>query len=271
MKHAAYFIFVLLVMATQHINAQTATGMVTDAETGKPLAYANIGLPSKNIGTTTDEKGMYTLPMPGTTGNDTVRISIIGYKPMIMSQAQLLQHANIALRARENELKEVVVRPRKLRHSQVGYTNDNKHVIIGFGHYRPGYELGAMLHMKHDPTYIDSVRINVAKCEADTLFFRLNIAEENDGNFNSILRQPIYITVATKDALNKLVVDLTPYNLVAHNNILVSVELVKDFGAKEMFLCAKVLGHPAYMRTVSQAPWTKINVGGLAISAYVTY
>lgn len=263
--------FFLLTTKAGAIGAQTAIGGIYDQSTGKPLVYANIGLPAKNLGTTTDEIGHYTLPLPGTNDGDTVKISIIGYLPQVITVKNLLAHPNINLQPKNNELKEVVIKPKEFRQRVLGNTNNNKKLVIGFTNYKLGHELGTMMKIKRRPTYIDSVRINIAHCTADSIFFRLNISEDIDGEFSNILAQPIYISTSTKDALKNLSVDLTKYNLVVRHDFLVSVEVVRDMNNKEIFLCATMLGSKTYMRGVSQAPWTKIAIAGPSISAYVTY
>ncbi len=271
MIYIKYCILILLTINASAIGAQTATGSILDKSTGKPLAYANIGLPGKNMGTTTDETGHYILPLPGTNDGDTVKISIIGYLPQIVTVKDLLAYPNINLQPKNNELKEIVIKPKEFRQRVLGNTNNNKKLVIGFTSYKLGHELGTIMKIKRRPTYIDSVRINIAHCTADSVFFRLNISEEVDGEFNNILTQPIYISASTKDALENLSVNLTKYNLVVRHDFLVSVEVVRELNNKEIFLCATMLGNKAYMRSVSQAPWTKIAIAGPSISAYVTY
>ncbi len=271
MRYTKYCLVSLIILMTATSYGQTATGTITDKSTGKPLAYTNIGLPRKNMGTTTGETGTYTLQMPGATGGDTVKISIIGYYAQVVTVQNLLAHPNIALQPKNTELKEVVVKPRHMKHKHLGNTQDNKHVIIGFSNYQLGYEVGTVIKMRRDPTFIDSVRINIAKCSADSLFFRLNIAEEVNDSFINVLNEPIYVKAATKNALERLVVDMTPYHLVAHNNLLISVEVVRNMEQKQVWLCATLFGNATYMRSVSQAPWEKIKVAGPSISAYVSY
>ena len=59
----------------------TLTGTVTDETTGAPLAFANVYLNNSSIGTTTNEKGTYTLTnLP--IGNLDIAVSYLGYTPI---------------------------------------------------------------------------------------------------------------------------------------------------------------------------------------------
>jgi hypothetical protein len=271
MKNISSYLSIILLFAVAAAHGQTASGIITDKATGKPLAYTNIGLPRKNIGTTSNEAGKYSLAMPGNINSDTVKISIIGYEPQVITVQYLLEHPNITLLRRNTMLNDIVIKPKHLKHKLLGNTQDNKNVIIGFSNYQMGYEVGTLVKLRCNPTFIDSVRINIARCSADSIFFRLNIAEEVNDSFINILPVPIYVRAAAKDALERLVVDISPYHLVAYHNLLISVEVVRNMEQKQIWLCATLFGSHAYLRQVSQAPWGKISVAGPSISAYVSY
>lgn len=270
MKYIAFSIVCLFIAAAGGTQAQTTNGKVLDKNTSKAIVYANIGLPGKNIGTTTNESGNYSLSITNADDNDSVKISMIGYLPQMFTVKQLRLHPDIYLQPRNNELREVIIKPKKFKQRVLGNTSTNKNINVGFGGYQLGNELGTLMKIKRRHTYIDSIRINISKCNSDSIFVRLNISESVDGQFINILSQPIYVSAATKDAMNKLVVDLTQYNLLVNHNFLVSIEMVRSMN-KQLYLCGELLGSPTYVREVSQAPWTKIGIAGPAISAYVTY
>ena len=55
-------------------------GVVTDAKSGTPLEFVNVGIPGRPSGTATNAKGFYRLPLKGT-DSITVRFSFTGYEP----------------------------------------------------------------------------------------------------------------------------------------------------------------------------------------------
>ncbi|MCY1719155.1 TonB-dependent receptor [Prolixibacteraceae bacterium Z1-6] len=57
----------------------TVSGTITDAETKEPIVYANVAFPDLGIGTSSDEKGEFTIQNVNV-GNYTLSVTYIGYK-----------------------------------------------------------------------------------------------------------------------------------------------------------------------------------------------
>lgn len=62
-------------------DTKDVTGRITDAETGEPVPYANIGIPKEARGTIANSNGEFIFRISGEWINDTVVISHIGYHP----------------------------------------------------------------------------------------------------------------------------------------------------------------------------------------------
>ncbi len=88
----------------------TFSGRVIDASTNSPLAYATIGFTSSSIGTVSNDVGQFKLVYPESLINDTLRISYIGYKTLLIVPNNHTQ-SNLRLTPVTLELSEVVVRP----------------------------------------------------------------------------------------------------------------------------------------------------------------
>ena len=67
--------------------AKTIAARVLDAEDKTPLAYVNVGVPGKNLGTITHEDGTFTLDIDSLLVNDSLAISTAGYKMQVISLA----------------------------------------------------------------------------------------------------------------------------------------------------------------------------------------
>ncbi|HMO41565.1 MAG TPA: carboxypeptidase-like regulatory domain-containing protein [Saprospiraceae bacterium] len=99
--------FAFIVEAQDYI---TITGKVTDADKGRPLGYAHVGIPDKGIGTTTGMDGHFTLKIPEAYARNSVLVvSYIGYRDFRSPVLSLGDPANIRLRATPANLQEVVV------------------------------------------------------------------------------------------------------------------------------------------------------------------
>lgn len=85
------------------------SGKISDADTGKPLAYAHVGIPEKGIGTTTGEDGSFTLKIPEQYAQSTLSVSFIGYATYERPLSALQSPASIRIKAVPTSLQEVIV------------------------------------------------------------------------------------------------------------------------------------------------------------------
>jgi hypothetical protein len=95
-------------------------GIITDAVSGKPLAYIGVGFTGSNFGTRSDEHGYYTLTAQGSFRQ--VKFIFMGYKsllkPITPGRDQVL---NVKLESSQTQLKEVVIKSaRKQRYRNKG-------------------------------------------------------------------------------------------------------------------------------------------------------
>ncbi len=60
-------------------------GMITDASTGEPLPFANIGVLGEPLGVASDINGEFTLELPTHTADMRLRVSVVGYAHVEMS------------------------------------------------------------------------------------------------------------------------------------------------------------------------------------------
>ena len=76
------FLTALLALCTCSLFSQytAVRGRVLDAATGRPLAYVNVGIPERGIGTATNDDGSFLLKVPARYSNSTLQASFIGYR-----------------------------------------------------------------------------------------------------------------------------------------------------------------------------------------------
>src|SRR5262245_60451962 len=116
--------------------AQTFSGLIFDSKTKEPIQYVNIGIVKKAIGTVSDEKGAFNITLEDQYNADTLRISMIGYETQNFVVADFKkqfppQDATILLKPTVSELKEVVVKPGKIKYTQLGNDYHSKNVTAG--------------------------------------------------------------------------------------------------------------------------------------------
>lgn len=92
-------------------------GEIVDAETGKPLIFANLTLESNNISTVSNTEGGFLLKVPQDIREGTVVVSFLGYQTRMIPLTQLNQDNNrIPLKVSVTELAEVSLTiPREAR------------------------------------------------------------------------------------------------------------------------------------------------------------
>ena len=234
-------------------------GVVKDKDTGQNIAYVNIGILNKNVGTVTDAGGKFTIALDGKYDNETLKVSIIGYKSEVFKVADFksdyAKSAVIYLEKNIAELKEVVING-KLKTGILGNTLDKKTVSAGFVNNVLGNEIGIVVKVKKKPTYIEAFHAMVDYNHYAVLKFRLNFYDLKDGlPNNTILTENIIITSTIKKG--KLTVDLSDYNIVAEEDFFVSLELIEGLGEGGLHFLADYDGSPIITRAVSQGKWNK--------------
>ena len=107
------------------------TGVISEAKSDVKLPYVNIGVLNKNLGTVTDNQGAFELKLDKSYIDDTVRISMIGYKARVFLISDLFrQKGNIQIKLEEEipELKEVVVTTKNLKSKILGNKTESKFI-----------------------------------------------------------------------------------------------------------------------------------------------
>lgn len=107
-----------------------------------------------------------------------------------------------------------------------GKKNKNRGLSIGFGNAQLGCEIGSVISIKKE-TYLKSANFKLNHAEGDSLLFRVNIYHFDEGQIGkNILKENIIIYAPQKRGI--LTVDLTPYELFIHQDVLLTLEWIKD-------------------------------------------
>jgi hypothetical protein len=87
-------------------------GQVLDIKSRKALPYASVGIQNKHIGTITNQNGNFSLYIPDSLKEDTLRINFIGYEPYSAKLKTLAnKRVTIKLKPAPTPIKAVTVRP----------------------------------------------------------------------------------------------------------------------------------------------------------------
>ena len=260
-------VFVLMLFCINTFS-QSYSCRIINIENEEPVAYANIGIMNRNVGTVSDADGWFELEISNTFNKDTLRISCIGYSDMQFLVSDFKNNAErtgfvlIELSPRPYKLDEVIIRPGDSRAYTLGfYCDSNSAYGNAFYSSELGTEMGVHISLprKEDEAYIKSVRFYVGEFTFDTFPLRFNIYDLDNGHpGKNILREPIFIEIT---AAGEYELDLSRYNITVKDDFFVSLEYyrVPDNAEGKLVFCAvhkpKRNKASSYYRWTSQGNW----------------
>ncbi|MCP4178426.1 MAG: carboxypeptidase-like regulatory domain-containing protein, partial [bacterium] len=248
------------VFVSNLIFCQNYSGYVLDKKTGNPIKYVNIGIVNKNIGTVSDFNGKFKLFVDSKFNKDFLKFSCIGYhsNSIRISDLEEQKHNNIELTPKIIELKKIVVHPKSYKKRTVGLRKTDG-TRSGFSNNSLGWETGIIVKFKKK-SFLEKVKLNIAECSFDTIFFRLNIYKTiGKLNFENILDTPIYFKVPKNKATGKFSIDLNSYNLVLQGDYLITIENVKNLGEGKLYFYTGK--DKCYYKNISQGRWGSSDKG----------
>lgn len=237
-------------------------GQVLDANTGQPIEYVSIGIERASIATVSNDDGSFAFNISKHYTKDTIRFSSIGYEHLRIPVADFTPGEDLPIKLipRDVELRQVEINSIKLKARTLGNTYSNTKLNAGFSSNRKGHEIGVLLKI-NKPTFLEEVNINLVKCTYSKLFYRLNIYRElEDGKYENILQEPIYIDQQITETTPFITVSLAEHNIIVDNNTMISIEHVKNMGDGWLTFSANqnfVRGATCYYRTTNFGEWEK--------------
>ena len=253
--------------------SQNISGKIVDS-LNAPIQYANIGVVSQNIGTVSGENGNFSLNLMNLKQDLKIRISKIGYKTKEYSIRDFINVINskkqIILETKYYKLKEVTISTKALKKDILGNKTTSSLIEAGFKNNSLGSEVGVKIKIKHKPTYIESFNFFITSCKYDSLFFRLNIYSiKNNMPYENLLSQNIYFSTDIKKG--KVSVDLSKYNIVVNQDVIITIEYVKKLGKGGLNFSAGLFGNKLYHRQTSFSEWKKTGTVSLGFNVDVRY
>lgn len=222
---------IVLVLLSLSVQSQVEyTGTVVDELSGLPLPYANVGIQNTQSGTVSDEKGRFILQH--TSNSDSLVISYIGYQPLAVALQTVEQNPTLYLSPQEQQLTDVTITSKSYaKEVLLGVRNvRGRGTSIAIGNPQLGTEIAAHIKVSRE-TLIDSVHFVLNHAKGDSLLMRLNIYDMSTGSVGKrILTSDVIIQERQRKGIFSF--DLTPYSLIAQNDVLVAVEWLRDFSGR---------------------------------------
>jgi hypothetical protein len=274
MKYLSLLFLALFSLST--LSAQTLQGTLKDSKTGETLPFVNIGIVKKDIGTVSNENGAFKLVVPEGHSKDTLRISMIGYatQDFIVADAASRFAANSVITMKEEAtvLKELVVSNRKRGEKLLGNKTESQSVTGAFTSNKLGNEVGITMKVKGTLNQLKTFTASIVSDNNPNVKMRLNFYSINkQGLPDKLLINENIIVTPPKNA-GKLVVDLTPYNIMVEDDFVASLEWIEDApGTNKIKFSAAFLATPLVVRETSQGEWRKFKGVGLGFTVDTIY
>lgn len=220
----------LLLLIPFNAQSQTLKGLVLDYNTSEPLAYVNIGVLGKNVGTISTNTGAFQIDLSKIGQNDKIRFSIIGYKSVEIEKPKSSgQELQIKLKPLSYEIPTVVV------------TENKKVETVKLGRYKPsktttgqsgieefgfGGELGIKVTYPGESYYLKDINFHTRFNTVDSVLFRVNVYEIEDGiPGKSKLQKEVFTKSYAKDKW--ITAHVLSHALKIEEDIIVTFELVR--------------------------------------------
>jgi len=261
--HKFNVVLLFVVLLSQAAIAQgILSGNIIDVETSQPIPYVNIGIVELMKGTVSDDEGSFSLTY--NSRDDVISFSAIGYEPIKISVQELLDRKSVTLTPVRYELEEITVQEKALgKLKNLGHNLKKRGQSVGFGSTQLGTEIGGLIKIDRE-TIIYSAHFTFNNVSEDSLLFRVNIYEMEDGKpFRNLV--PENVLVAAPDQPGTISVNLSSYNIVTDQNVMLSLEWVKAVTLEKNEIqglsirADKTMRNPnAWFRSTSLAPFVKM-------------
>ncbi|MEO7049884.1 MAG: carboxypeptidase-like regulatory domain-containing protein [Ferruginibacter sp.] len=250
-------------------------GRIIDDKDKEVLAFVNVGIRNKNIGTVSAPDGNFQVKVYPELKADSLTFSMAGYQTMVISISDLLRSSKpitVSLKENITELKEVIVTSKAMKTVTKGNTTTSNFISIGLPLKFLGSETGIRLHLGKKQVLLKSFSFNISDNQLDTAVFRLNIYSIKNGTpFKNILHQNILVPVGKQTG--KYTLNLNDYELVFQGDVFLSLEWIEGSsnrsGNGAIFLSAGLLNSTTWHRLTSQAQWKKATGLGVGFNVLI--
>ena len=264
--------FWILLFATFSYGQIVINGIVK-SDSNVPLEYVNIGIKNKNIGTISNDKGMFQITINNSEIHQLLTFSSIGFQEKSFSISELneLNFVEIILEESQMQLQEVVLISSKPKLLELG---TKSYVTMVAGYVKANndknndiQELAKEIKVKKPSKLLD-VNIHLFHVHVDTASFRINIYDIKDHlPNNKINTENIIIRKKVENGWNKFI--LEEYNLKFETPFFITIEyLPKEKDEAEPFRYSGQLFGKSITRSASLGHWNTKN--GITMSMFVT-
>lgn len=243
------------------LSGQNLAGQVLCSETNLPVAYVNVVIIGRSIGTVSDMQGHFSINLEKCHDNDSLHFSMIGYGSKSLSVRNFKEDSlkKIHLAPVVYDLQEVVCSSskRKFKQMRIGKEVVSDALRSGFADNSLGSELGIKVYI-NERVRLKDLNLNVAICTYDSVTYRLNIYQsDGQSEYRNILTQPIYISFSKDDTREFVSFDLCPYSIVVEGDVVIALQLYKDMGEGRLLFQTNFMTGSTQFRKTNDDKWAE--------------
>lgn len=273
----AKLMLILLLLCTITLShAQTAIiqGTVRSEAAKEAVAFVNIGIKKKGVGTAADAGGRFSLKLGNEFLRDTLTFSAVGYHEFSLPVKSIVagKMDEFILQEKATALREVHVISKKPKIRKFGVKSKTP-FLLGTAQTTNNddiSELAQLININGKSSELLSTTVYLKSTKADSATFRINFYKIADGQPGQRLVEQ---SIIKRLPLTRgwIAVNLEPYGIfVDEEDFFIGFEYLPDSRSAEKFLFfyGAALGGSFFTRNVSLDVWKKASGGRL--SAYVT-
>ena len=175
------------------------SGKIFDRNTEDALAYVNIGVLGKPIGTVTNKYGEFELIFNGISPHDSIRFSLIGYKSIKLAKRDINGEEELILKLEKDtiQIPEVLITSKVFtRERHVGKKSQSNRIITGWSGYGKGGERGTKINIRRNPSLIKEISVHIASHGYDSTLLRMRIYSIKDNQpYKNLLYDNIFLKI----------------------------------------------------------------------------
>jgi hypothetical protein len=243
------------------IYGQEVKGKVLSSAGEAAIAYVNVVVLGKGIGTVSDANGNFNLTLDNEFEHDSLQFSMIGYQSRTVPLSEFRQDSlnEIFLDPMAYDLNEASVsfQANKLKTIRLGTPVTSDILRSGFSDNTLGSELGIKVNV-NCRVKLKDLNLNVSVCTYDSVTYRLNIYQYTDETeYKNILVEPIYISFAKNEAGTEISFDLSRYSIVVEGTVIIALQLYKDLGVGRLLFQTNFFTGSTQFRKTNDAKWAE--------------
>ncbi|WP_164675175.1 carboxypeptidase-like regulatory domain-containing protein [Anditalea andensis] len=255
------------------------SGVVFDQDTDEPIAYANIGVKRKFMGTVTDSTGYFSIDLYQLSNTDTIEISRLGYGKFRISVKDLKEKGDkanvILLRQLALDMEEFLVAADPSGDTKIyGNSTLKSRFAYAFNPIKSrasgnlGREVAIEVNPGNKPVSITAVKFVLSNNQMDELILRVNLYNENS-EFNGLPGERYFEKIfrVENKFMGEYVIELENYNLNISEKFWVSIEFLNYRNDNEFGIVTLPVKMPfgkMLVRNSSLGEWNK-NLGSPSI------